>query len=85
MTTENSGALGLDELSTREPDVSKEAAQAFENAAVIGDEKLRSSGFFVTGYMSKPASPRPCCRRSISCSVSRRRDGPRWKSLNDRS
>jgi two-component system, OmpR family, response regulator len=37
----------LDGLSTSEPEVSSEAARPFENAAVIGGEKLRSSGFFV--------------------------------------
>jgi two-component system OmpR family response regulator len=37
----------LDGVSTVEPEISAEEAQPFENAALIGGEKLESSGFFV--------------------------------------
>ena len=39
--------LDLEGVSRQEPEVTPEAAREFENAAMIGDEKLRSSGFFV--------------------------------------
>ena len=37
----------LDGVSNSEPEVSSEASRPFENAAMIGDEKLKSTGFFV--------------------------------------
>jgi CheY-like chemotaxis protein len=40
-------ALHLDGVSKEEPEVAPERTQAFENAALIGGEKLRSSGYFV--------------------------------------
>jgi CheY-like chemotaxis protein len=39
--------LDLDGVSKREPEVDPEQTQAFENAALIGGEKLKSSGYFV--------------------------------------
>jgi two-component system OmpR family response regulator len=39
--------LDLDGISKNEPEVAPEETQQFENAAMIGGEKLRSSGFFV--------------------------------------
>ncbi len=37
----------LNGVSNSEPEVDAEVSRPFENAAMIGDEKLRSSGFFV--------------------------------------
>jgi two-component system, OmpR family, response regulator len=34
-------------VSNSEPEIAAEAVRRFENAALIGDEKLRSTGFFV--------------------------------------
>jgi CheY-like chemotaxis protein len=39
--------IDLDGVSKREPEIPPEETQPFENAALIGGEKLRSSGFFV--------------------------------------
>lgn len=39
--------IDLSGLSTAEPDIPAETSREFENAAMIGDEKLRASGFFV--------------------------------------
>ena len=39
--------VDLDGVSDAEPEVSSEKARPFENAALIGGEKLRDSGFFV--------------------------------------
>jgi CheY-like chemotaxis protein len=48
MTDENATVTDhFEGLSTSEPEVSSDAARTFENAAMIGDEKLRASGFFV--------------------------------------
>jgi two-component system, OmpR family, response regulator len=49
MTTHDDAlqTFDLDGLLNREPELSSDAARSFENAAVIGDEKLRSSGYFV--------------------------------------
>jgi two-component system, OmpR family, response regulator len=48
--------LDLAGVSNDEPEISSEAAQPFENAAAIGDEKLRASGFFVNS-MRRTAGP----------------------------
>ena len=47
MNQQEETTFDLTGLSNREPEISSEAAKPFENAAMIGDEKLRSSGFFV--------------------------------------
>lgn len=49
MTTSETATVAFDPegLSTAEPEVTAEAARPFENAAMIGDEKLRAAGFFV--------------------------------------
>ncbi len=49
MTTEAETTAGivLEGVSNMEPEVSSEEARPFEEAALIGGEKLRSSGFFV--------------------------------------
>lgn len=43
----NALAIDLDGISKREPEISAEEAEPYENAALIGAEKLESSGFFV--------------------------------------
>ena len=50
--------IDLSGLSTAEPDVPAEASREFENAAMIGDEKLRASGFFVNIVVVRPPRPR---------------------------
>ena len=47
MNQEQIEAFDLSGVSTAEPEVSSESARSFENAAMIGDEKLKASGFFV--------------------------------------
>ena len=44
---ESTVAVDLDGVSKQEPEVSSEDARSFENAAMIGGEKLKDSGFFV--------------------------------------
>ena len=39
--------VNLDGISKQEPEVSSEDAQSYENAALIGGEKLRATGYFV--------------------------------------
>jgi len=50
-------------VSKQEPEISREDAESFENAALIGGEKLRSRGFFVNivqrGSGSVPAGGSP--------------------------
>lgn len=57
-TEETSTALSLDleGLSTDEPEISSEETRRFENAAMIGDEKLRATGFFVNIVKRAPRS-----------------------------
>lgn len=49
MTTHDEGMTPFDlsGVSNSEPEVPSDVAKPFENAALIGDEKLRSTGFFV--------------------------------------
>jgi CheY-like chemotaxis protein len=44
---ESPSPIDLDGISKQEPEVAPEKTEAFENAALIGGEKLRASGFFV--------------------------------------
>lgn len=44
---ESDFTIDLDGVSNQEPEISPEEARPFENAALIGAEKLQSSGFFV--------------------------------------
>ncbi|MGD8896717.1 MAG: response regulator [Acidobacteriota bacterium] len=46
-THETGSPIDLEGISRQEPEVAAEQTQPFENAALIGGEKLRSSGFFV--------------------------------------
>ena len=46
-TAEDAPLLDLDGVTTQEPEISSEDAQSYENAALIGGEKLRASGYFV--------------------------------------
>jgi two-component system, OmpR family, response regulator len=46
-TTAEESSIDLHGISAEEPEISPEATREFENAALIGDEKLRSTGFFV--------------------------------------
>ena len=49
-------SLDLGGVSRQEPEISPEQAEPFQNAALIGGEKLRSSGFFVNIVRRAPAS-----------------------------
>jgi len=44
---ESAHSVDLAGVSKQEPEISPEQAESFENAALIGGEKLKSSGFFV--------------------------------------
>ncbi|MFA6957479.1 MAG: response regulator [Thermoanaerobaculia bacterium] len=47
MTHEETLAVDLEGVTKAEPEIDSDDAKSFENAAVIGNEKLRASGFFV--------------------------------------
>ena len=56
-TQENHHPLDLDVNSAQqEPSVTAEAAREFEGAALIGGEKLRTSGYFVN-VVNRPSAP----------------------------
>ena len=61
MTVDGAAGLDLEGVSTEEPTVKPEDAQSYENAALIGKEKLASSGFFVNivkrGSLPAPEGP----------------------------
>jgi two-component system OmpR family response regulator len=47
MNQQQVDTFDLSGISTAEPEVSSASARSFENAAMIGDEKLKASGYFV--------------------------------------
>lgn len=55
--------LDLEGVSKQEPEIPSEATQSYENAALIGGEKLRSTGYFVNivkrGAITLDASETP--------------------------
>lgn len=50
--------VDLEGVTKAEPEITSEDARSFENAATIGNEKLRSSGFFVN-IVKRGAMPAP--------------------------
>lgn len=58
MTDEETVSIDLDGVTRDEPEISSEDAKPFENAAMIGNEKLKSSGFFVN-IVKRGATPVP--------------------------
>lgn len=58
MTDEETLIVDLEGVTKDEPAIDTEDAKSFENAAMIGNEKLRASGFFVN-IVKRGATPPP--------------------------
>lgn len=58
MTEEDSVSVDLDGITREEPEISSDDARTFENAALIGNEKLKSTGFFVN-IVKRGSTPVP--------------------------
>lgn len=58
MTEEETLSVDFDGVTKDEPQIDSDDARSYENAAMIGNEKLRSSGFFVN-IIKRGAAPAP--------------------------
>lgn len=58
VTEEETLSVDLDGITKEEPEITSEDVRSYENAAMIGNEKLRSSGFFVN-IVKRGATPVP--------------------------